>query len=178
MNHQTNDKTNVSLHTWLCLCTLDVLLTYFLGDLLLQPLSVVSKRSKHHHILHFLSNVRKWELARNSHFNPRLAFSRRCSHTVTVLLKLHLESPNARWMLPWFVLWNEQPRRQLVIYILSFSLASKGNCHSVSPAKYTSMSCFWSWLANDSLLWKRNLHLLLVPSSRITLMWSQGHTGN
>lgn len=65
----------------------------------------VLKRNKHHHILRFLSNVR--ELTRNNHFNPRLAFSQRCSNTVTILLELHLESPNARWMLPWFVLWHE-----------------------------------------------------------------------
>lgn len=30
---KTNDKANGSLHTWLCLCIFDILLTYFLGDL-------------------------------------------------------------------------------------------------------------------------------------------------
>lgn len=35
------------------------------------------------------------------------------------------------------------------------------------------MPCFWPWLANYSLLWKRSHHLLLVPSpTEITLIWS------
>lgn len=35
------------------------------------------------------------------------------------------------------------------------------------------MSCSWPWLANDSLLWKRSLHLLLAPNpTEITLIWS------
>lgn len=40
---QTNDKANGSLHIWLCLCTLDILLTYFLGDLRLQPVKSLQR---------------------------------------------------------------------------------------------------------------------------------------
>lgn len=62
---------------------------------------------KHHHILYFLPNVRKWELATDKSFNPRLAFNWRCSTTVMILFNLYLEISYTLCILPWFVLWYE-----------------------------------------------------------------------
>lgn len=108
------------------------------------------KKKKHNHILNFLSNVRKWELARNKGFNSRLAFNKRSSTTVIVLFNLYLESCNAFLDAPVIctVIWIAQQANGYTFWVfLLLNRRSVIVCHLQSafpcPVSDWQMIPFW-----------------------------------